>query len=110
MNHQHYLPRIIDKAVESHLESFGAVCIEGAKCCGKTWTANVHSNSSRTIPHAKGGDIDLLVFSKVLTQEDASRIRHQLWEKIGEQKIDLIIASDTSQPFVRIALKESVKL
>ncbi len=46
MNHQNYLPRIIDKAVESHLETFGAVCIEGAKWCGKTWTANIHSKSS----------------------------------------------------------------
>ena len=69
--------------------------------------AEIRLFGSRAIPHAKGGDIDLLIFSKDLTQEDASRIRHQLWEKIGEQKIDLIIASDTSQPFVRIALKES---
>ena len=69
--------------------------------------AEIRLFGSRTIPHAKGGDIDLLIFSKDLTQEDASRIRHQLWEKIGEQKIDLIIASDTSQPFVRMALKES---
>jgi hypothetical protein len=46
MRTQDYLPRIIDKAVESHLTTFGAVCIEGAKWCGKTWTANIHSNSS----------------------------------------------------------------
>lgn len=46
MNHQNYLPRIIDKVVESHLNTFGAVCIEGAKWCGKTWTANIHCNSS----------------------------------------------------------------
>ena len=46
MRNQDYLPRIIDKAVESHLSIFGAVCIEGAKWCGKTWTANIHSNSS----------------------------------------------------------------
>ncbi|MDW7676598.1 MAG: DUF4143 domain-containing protein [Bacillota bacterium] len=46
MNQQIYLPRIIDKAVERHLRTFGAVCIEGAKWCGKTRTAIVHSNSS----------------------------------------------------------------
>ena len=45
MNHKNYLPRIIDKVIESHLNTFGAVCIEGAKWCGKTWTANIHSNS-----------------------------------------------------------------
>ena len=40
-----YLPRIIDKVVDMHLGTFGAVCIEGPKWCGKTWTANVHSKS-----------------------------------------------------------------
>lgn len=45
MIEQNYLPRIIDKAVEKHLSIFGAVCIEGAKWCGKTWTANKHSKS-----------------------------------------------------------------
>ena len=46
MRNQDYLPRIIDEGVKSHLQTFGAVCIEGAKWCGKTWTANIHSNSS----------------------------------------------------------------
>src|SRR6056297_309833 len=41
-----YLPRIIDKAVKRHLDTFGAVCIEGAKWSGKTWTANNHCKSS----------------------------------------------------------------
>jgi predicted AAA+ superfamily ATPase len=45
INNQEYLPRIIDKTVERHLDAFGAVCIEGAKWCGKTWTANTHSKS-----------------------------------------------------------------
>lgn len=46
MNNNKYLPRIIDKVVELHLSTFGAVCIEGAKWCGKTWAANIHSKSS----------------------------------------------------------------
>jgi len=46
MRNKEYLLRIIDKVVESHLKAFGAVCLEGAKGCGKTWTANIHSNSS----------------------------------------------------------------
>lgn len=45
MDNKKYLPRIIDRAVENHLSAFGAVCIEGAKWCGKTWTASNHSNS-----------------------------------------------------------------
>lgn len=46
MINKKYLPRIIDKAVKRHLNSFGAVCIEGAKWSGKTWTANNYSKSS----------------------------------------------------------------
>ena len=42
---QEYRERIIDEIVKSKLSSFGAVCIEGPKWCGKTWTALNHSNS-----------------------------------------------------------------
>ncbi len=40
-----YLPRIIDSTVRSYLDTFGAVCIEGPKWCGKTWTSVHHSRS-----------------------------------------------------------------
>lgn len=31
--------------VKKYLATFGAVCIEGPKWCGKTWTSSYHSNS-----------------------------------------------------------------
>ena len=34
-----YRPRLADKRLENLLQAFGAVCIEGPKWCGKTWTA-----------------------------------------------------------------------
>lgn len=40
-----YKPRIIDKTIENYLNSFGAICIEGPKWCGKTWTSSYHSSS-----------------------------------------------------------------
>ena len=40
-----YKPRVIDAAVEKYLSTFGAVCIEGPKWCGKTWTSSFHSKS-----------------------------------------------------------------
>ncbi len=40
-----YKARIIDKTVEKYLSLFGAVCIEGPKWCGKSWTSSYHSNS-----------------------------------------------------------------
>lgn len=45
MDKENYLPRIIDRSVERYLSTMGAVCIEGPKWCGKTWTSSFHSNS-----------------------------------------------------------------
>ena len=46
MENSMYLPRIIDERVKEYLCSFGAVCLEGPKWCGKTWTALHHSRSA----------------------------------------------------------------
>ena len=45
MKNERYRPRIIDEQVEKYLSVFGAVCIEGPKWCGKTWTSSWHANS-----------------------------------------------------------------
>ena len=45
MEKQNYKPRIIDAKVKEYLSAFGAVCIEGPKWCGKTWTSSYHSKS-----------------------------------------------------------------
>lgn len=45
MKREEYKPRIIDKKIKEYLSIFGAVCIEGPKWCGKTWTSSYHSNS-----------------------------------------------------------------
>ena len=45
MKESEYRPRIIDRQVDEYLSAFGAVCIEGPKWCGKTWTSAFHSKS-----------------------------------------------------------------
>lgn len=49
-----YLPRIIDPIIEKHLATFGAVCVEGPKWCGKTWTSSQHSKSQIFLADPKG--------------------------------------------------------
>ena len=49
-----YKNRIIDDQVEKYLKIFGAICIEGPKWCGKTWTSLAHSNSVIYIGDAQG--------------------------------------------------------
>lgn len=65
---------------------------------------------SRVNDRAKGGDIDLLIMSSQLTVIDKLKIRLALYDEIGEQKIDLIIAADDTDPFTRIALSEGEPL
>lgn len=45
MDRGKYKSRIVDRQVEKYLSAFGAVCIEGPKWCGKTWTSAYHSKS-----------------------------------------------------------------
>lgn len=45
MDKQNYRPRLIDKRIDEYLSAFGALCIEGPKWCGKTWTSRYHSQS-----------------------------------------------------------------
>ncbi len=42
---QKYKRRIMDDQVERYLSTFGAVCIEGPKWCGKTWISSHHAKS-----------------------------------------------------------------
>ena len=46
MNIDEYRPRLIDKKLDFYLSTFGAVCVEGPKWCGKTWTSTVHAKSA----------------------------------------------------------------
>lgn len=41
-----YRPRLIDKRLDLYLSTFGAVCLEGPKWCGKTWTSTIHARSA----------------------------------------------------------------
>ncbi|KHE94151.1 MAG: nucleotidyltransferase domain-containing protein [Candidatus Scalindua rubra] len=72
--------------------------------------AEIYLFGSRNIDHAKGGDIDLLIISEKLSYDDTITIRKNLYEKLEEQKIHIIIAQDTTDPFVKIAYREGALL
>lgn len=50
-----YKKRIIDEVIEQYLKVSGAICIEGPKWCGKTWTSSYHSNSEFLVGDPKNG-------------------------------------------------------
>ena len=72
--------------------------------------ASVYLFGSRVDDSKKGGDIDLLVLSATLTRDNKRAIKIKLNELLGEQKIDLVLAADDSDPFVKLALETGVKL
>lgn len=46
MNISGYRDRIVDAHIERYLRIFGAVCVEGPKWCGKTWTSKRQAKSA----------------------------------------------------------------
>ena len=72
--------------------------------------AKIYLFGSRVDDAKRGGDIDLLVFSKVIAQKERRSIRVELLKLLGDQKIDLVVAVDASQPFVKIALAHGILL
>ena len=72
--------------------------------------ARIYLFGSRVYDDKRGGDIDLLILSNKLTSKDARKARLSMYDKIGEQKIDIVIAQDLSKPFTRIAVEEGVLL
>lgn len=72
--------------------------------------ASVYLFGSRVDDKKKGGDIDLLILSSILTSDDKRAIKSKLYELLGEQKIDIVLAVDDSEPFVKIALETGVVL
>lgn len=72
--------------------------------------AKIFLFGSRVDPMKRGGDIDLLIFSQSLQEMDSLKILRKIFDRMEEQKIDILIASNATDPFVKIALRNSVEL
>ena len=66
---------------------------------------------SRTDESKKGGDIDLLIISGKILYNERRKIKLELLKKLGDRKIDLIIANNPDKnAFIQFAYKHGVKL
>ena len=84
MKHKDYRPRIIDKKVDQYLAAFGAVCIEGPKWCGKTWTSSAHCKSEIFIGDPSGNfqNRQLAELSPALVLEGAFPRLIDEWQEV----------------------------
>jgi len=72
--------------------------------------ASVYLFGSRADDAAHGGDMDIFVLSKTIRLIDRLNILGELHQKLGEQKIDLVVYPDLTRPFARIAINEGIRL
>ena len=54
LTEQGYRLRVIDDSIARYMRAFGAVCIEGPKWCGKTWTTLNHAESVYYVADPQG--------------------------------------------------------
>lgn len=72
--------------------------------------AEIYLFGSRVDDKELGGDIDILVLSSIIDFDGKLRIKTKIFNSLEEQKIDLIIVDNTSEPFAQIALEKGIKL
>ena len=72
--------------------------------------AQVWLFGSRTDDNKKGGDIDIGIFSSEVDIMGEIEIRQKICDKIGEQKIDLVVSKDGQEAFFKYAVTKGMLL
>ncbi len=102
-----YKKRLVDDKVGRYLEVFGAVCIEGPKWCGKTWTALNHSQSVSYITDETTQRLALIDPKNIFEDEkpqliDEWQIVPPIWDTVrhecdrGHEKGKFILTGSTT--------------
>ncbi|MCL2688388.1 MAG: nucleotidyltransferase domain-containing protein [Chitinispirillia bacterium] len=73
-------------------------------------TAKVWLFGSRADNTKKGGDIDIAILSDKINRIQKFYIRYAIEEKIGLQKIDIVVSKDLTDPFFADAISQGVRL
>lgn len=86
MNEINYKNRMVDNEIKNYLETFGAVCIEGPKWCGKTWSSSYHCNSAIYLGDPEGNfqNRRLAQMSPSLILEGESPRLIDEWQEVPE--------------------------
>jgi predicted nucleotidyltransferase len=72
--------------------------------------AQVWLFGSRTDDSKRGGDIDIGILSEKVDVMEEIDIRQQICDKIGEQKIDLVVSKDGQQAFFKHIVTKGIML
>jgi hypothetical protein len=72
--------------------------------------AKIFLFGSRVDDTRKGGDIDLFVLSGKIKSRERRKIKLNIYDSIGEQKIDMVVTPKITTAFHRIAISTGVEL
>jgi len=72
--------------------------------------ARVWLFGSRANDGKKGGDIDIGILSSKVGVMEEIEIKHQIFDRIGEQKIDIVVSKDGHQAFFRHIVAKGILL
>lgn len=81
-----YISRIIDNQIQERLKIYGAICIEGPKWCGKTWTALHNSGSKISLGDPSGNFQNKRLASmdpKLVLEGDTPRLVDE-WQEVPQ--------------------------
>lgn len=82
LTRENYKTRLIDEKIKRYIKVFGALCIEGPKWCGKTWTSLNHSESATYLTEKEIKDL-----AEVDPKYIFQKLRPQLideWQRVPE--------------------------
>ena len=72
--------------------------------------ARIYLFGSRTNDQAKGGDIDIAVFSKNMGRMQKAMVKNNFYKDFGEQKIDIVVLTSQDDPFWQVIKDQSILL
>jgi predicted nucleotidyltransferase len=72
--------------------------------------ARVWLFGSRADDAKKGGDIDIAILSRNIGVPERMKIRRSITGILGEQRIDIVVSADGTEPFFRLAVETGVPL
>ena len=87
---QNYKERLIDKKITRYLNVFGAICIEGPKWCGKTWTSLHHSQSVTYMTETENKNLAAIDPKYIFTKErpqliDEWQLVPSIWDSVRHE-------------------------
>jgi predicted nucleotidyltransferase len=72
--------------------------------------AKVWLFGSRTDDNKKGGDIDIGILSIKIDVMEEIEIKQKMFDKMGEQKIDLVVSKDGKEAFFKYTVTKGILL